>query len=75
MNIHDVRFEIVSRSSGAVADYEQGWKDTVQVPRGEPVTFVAKFSDFADAVNPYMYHCHFSNHEDEGMMGQFVVKP
>jgi hypothetical protein len=21
-----------------------------------------------------MYHCHFSNHEDDGMMGQFVVK-
>jgi hypothetical protein len=20
-----------------------------------------------------MYHCHFSNHEDDGMMGQFVV--
>ena len=20
-----------------------------------------------------MYHCHFANHEDEGLMGQFVV--
>jgi bilirubin oxidase len=35
---------------------------------------IAKFDDFADSVNPYMYHCHFSNHEDGGMMGQFLVK-
>jgi FtsP/CotA-like multicopper oxidase with cupredoxin domain len=25
--------------------------------------------------NAYMFHCHFSNHEDEGMMGQFKVVP
>lgn len=72
-HIHDVQFRIISRSSGTVASYEQGWKDTVAVPLGESVTFVAKFEDFADVVNPYMYHCHFSNHEDEGMMGQFIV--
>ncbi len=76
IHIHDVQFKIVSRSSGTLSTYEQGWKDTVQVPLGESVTVVAKFDDFTDVVNPYMYHCHFSNHEDEGMMGQFiVVKP
>lgn len=72
-HIHDVQFKIVSRSSGKIEDYEQGWKDTVAVPLGESVTFIAKFDDFADVVNPFMYHCHFSNHEDEGMMGQFLV--
>ena len=72
-HIHDVQFKILSRSSGTIASYEQGWKDTVAVPLGESVTFVAKFDDFSDVVNPYMYHCHFSNHEDEGMMGQFIV--
>jgi bilirubin oxidase len=72
-HIHDVKFKIISRSSGTIADYEQGWKDTVAVPRGESVTFVARFDDFADVVHPFMYHCHFSNHEDEGMMGQFLV--
>ena len=35
---------------------------------------IAKFDDFSSSVNPYMYHCHFSNHEDEGMMGQFLVQ-
>lgn len=72
-HIHDVQFKIVSRSSGTVANYESGWKDVLYLPRNESVSFVAKFEDYSDATHPFMYHCHFSNHEDEGMMGQFVV--
>lgn len=72
-HIHDIQFKIISRSSGAVADYESGWKDTVYVPLGESVSVIAKFDDFASTVNPFMYHCHFSSHEDGGMMGQFLV--
>ena len=66
---------IISRSSGAVNAYESGWKDTVYVPLGESVVVIAKFDDFASSTNPYMFHCHFTNHEDEGMMGQFLVIP
>jgi FtsP/CotA-like multicopper oxidase with cupredoxin domain len=73
-HIHDVQFKIVARSSGPVPDEEQGWKDTVRVFRNETVSFIAKFDDFASATDPYMYHCHMANHEDEGTMGQFVVK-
>ncbi|MFT3765377.1 MAG: multicopper oxidase domain-containing protein [Minicystis sp.] len=73
-HIHDVQFKIVSRSSGVIADYEQGWKDTVSVPINESVSFIARFDDFASSTDPYMYHCHMSNHEDEGTMGQFLVK-
>jgi len=75
-HIHDVQFKIVARNGNpaGVGDYESGWKDVMYVPRNENVSFVAKFDDFADSVYPYMYHCHFSNHEDAGMMGQFVVK-
>jgi bilirubin oxidase len=73
-HVHDVQFKIIARSSGVVGEHESGWKDTVYVPLGETVTVIAKFDDFSDAVNPYMYHCHFSNHEDGGMMGQFLVK-
>jgi blue copper oxidase len=73
-HIHDVQFHIVSRSSGTVPDYEQGWKDTVFLPINESVSFVARFSDFASATDPYMYHCHMANHEDGGLMGQFVVE-
>lgn len=76
-HIHDVEFKIVARngSASAVGTHESGWKDTVYLPKSESVTFVAKFSDFADAdvTHPYMYHCHFAGHEDGGMMGQFIV--
>lgn len=74
-HIHDVEFKIVDRngSAAAVGTYESGWKDVVFVPVGESVSFVAKFDDYADEVHPFMYHCHFANHEDDGMMGQFVV--
>jgi bilirubin oxidase len=74
-HIHDVEFKIVARNGSAanVGAHESGWKDVMYVPRNENVSFVAKFNDYADALHPFMYHCHFSNHEDDGMMGQFVV--
>jgi len=72
-HIHDVQFKLISRSSGPIADYESGWKDTYYLHVNETVSFVAKFDDYADAIHPFMYHCHFAPHEDGGMMGQFVV--
>jgi blue copper oxidase len=62
-----------SATNGLAASYESGWKDTVYVPKGETVTVIAKFDDFASPANPYMFHCHMLNHEDGGLMGQFVV--
>ena len=73
-HIHDVQFKIVSRSTGSVGTYESGWKDTFFISKGESVSFVCRFKDYADATHPFMYHCHFSQHEDDGMMGQFIVK-
>jgi len=72
-HIHDVQFKILARSDRAVAEWEQGWKDTAYLPKGASVTFVAKFADFASETDPFMYHCHMGNHEDGGMMGQFLV--
>jgi len=73
-HIHDVEFKIVSRSGSSVGNYEAGWKDVLYLPRNTSATFVAKFDDYSDSIHPFMYHCHFSPHEDGGMMGQFVVK-
>jgi bilirubin oxidase len=72
-------FDTVNNNGGiligskACANYESGWKDTVYVPRGETVWVIAKYDDFASPNNPYMLHCHMLNHEDGGLMGQFVV--
>ncbi len=76
-HLHDVPFKILSRSGGnigtTVRSYEQGWKDVVYIPIGGTVSILAKFEDFSDPTWPYMYHCHALTHEDEGMMGSFVV--
>jgi bilirubin oxidase len=72
-HIHDVEFNILSVGGVAPTASQAGWKDVVFVPAKSTVKFIAKFDDFADALHPFMYHCHIALHEDEGMMGQFVV--
>lgn len=73
-HIHDVEFHILTRNGAAPPAAENGWKDVVLVKSGETVRFIAKFEDYADSLHPFMYHCHIALHEDDGMMGQFVVK-
>ncbi|MGQ0773054.1 MAG: multicopper oxidase domain-containing protein [Pseudonocardiales bacterium] len=51
---------------------EQGWKDVIRVNGGELVRVVAQFGG---ATGRFMYHCHILEHEDEGMMGTFIVMP
>ncbi|PCJ64095.1 MAG: copper oxidase [Bacteroidetes bacterium] len=78
-HIHGAPFQILSRSNGPVPPNEQGWKDVVLIPaarnQANPgrVKIIKPFLDFADSTNPYMYHCHILEHEDRGMMGQYVV--
>lgn len=74
-HIHDVQFYILDRDGNLPALHERGRKDVVLVNPNETVRFIAKFEDFADTLNPYMFHCHILMHEDDGMMGQFVIKP
>jgi len=74
-HIHATYFQIIERngSASSVAANERGYKDTVFVPAGESVKFIVRMTDYTDANNPYMYHCHILEHEDLGMMGQFTV--
>ena len=72
-HIHDVQFHIMSINGVPPPDYMQGWKDVVLVPSGKIVQFITRFNDYSDSLHPYMFHCHIALHEDEGMMGQFVV--
>jgi len=39
----------------------------------DSVKFITKFETFSHPTVPYMYHCHLLHHEDDGMMGSFVV--
>ncbi len=73
-HIHDVEFHILTRNGVAPPAAENGWKDVLLVKSNETIRFIAKFEDYADSLHPFMYHCHIALHEDDGMMGQFVVK-
>jgi suppressor of ftsI len=72
-HIHGVQFHILTRGGKAPEPYEQGWKDTVLIPNGQTVRLIMRFPEFSDPHSPYMYHCHILEHEDMGMMAQFVV--
>jgi len=83
-HVHGEPFQVIYRSDTGVEveipDNEKGWKDVVLVPgsaRGEDrvVRIIKQFLDFADPNSDaaYMYHCHILEHEDLGMMGQFLV--
>jgi FtsP/CotA-like multicopper oxidase with cupredoxin domain len=72
-HVHDVRFQVLDVNGGRPPAYLSGWKDTVQLVPDQKYRLAMRFSDYTNADLPYMYHCHLPTHEDEGMMGQFVV--
>ena len=72
-HVHMVQFQILDRNGQPPTAAELGWKDTVLVPPGELVRIIMPFERYADPYVPYMYHCHIMEHEDNGMMGQFLV--
>lgn len=74
-HIHNVSFDVLDINGRAPSVYERGKKDVVLVMPGDTLRYITKFEDFADATVPYMYHCHLLHHEDDGMMGSFVVMP
>lgn len=74
-HVHDIQFQVVSRSGRAPAAQERGWKDSIHLAPGQTAQIAMKFTTFADPNSPYMFHCHILRHEDGGMMGQFVVVP
>ena len=73
-HVHGDSFQILSRDAVLPPAHELGWKDVVLVRPFETVRIIKRFHDYADTLNPYMFHCHILEHEDVGMMGQFVVE-
>lgn len=76
MHVHGVRFRVVERHRGPdapadVADgfVDEGDKDTVSVFPGERV----QVAFTATEPGLFMYHCHNLEHEDGGMMRNFLV--
>jgi bilirubin oxidase len=72
-HIHGVQFLVLERNGQKPPPGEEGWKDTVSLNPEELVRLIMQFNDYSDPNLPYMYHCHNLEHEDMGMMAQFVV--
>lgn len=73
MHAHAALCQILSRSTAALLPPEDtGWKDTVLVNPGETVRILTRFDTHPGL---FVHHCHNLEHEDSGMMQNFVVLP
>jgi FtsP/CotA-like multicopper oxidase with cupredoxin domain len=81
IHVHGVQFRVIGRSvarrferdrdtvkAGLV---DEGWKDTVLVMPGERVRVLLHFADYTGL---FLYHCHMLEHEDSGLMRNYLVK-
>jgi blue copper oxidase len=80
MHLHGQQYQIVRRIPKMVKDnyasvkdgfIDSGWKDTVLVMPGEEVEIIKPFQDYKGL---FLYHCHNLEHEDLGMMRQFLIE-
>jgi blue copper oxidase len=74
IHIHGLQFALLSRTGGrgALEAPEKGWKDTFLLLPGETVRIVLTFPNHPGL---FLLHCHNLEHEDDGMMLQFLIKP
>lgn len=72
-HVHDTQFRVLSIDGEAPPPRLAGYKDTIALEHDREYRLLVRFEDYADPTTPYMYHCHLLWHEDQGMMGQFLV--
>jgi blue copper oxidase len=73
VHMHAVHFQVLARTGGRgrIFPWEQGWKDTVLVYPGERVDVIAEFDRHRGL---FLMHCHNLEHEDMGMMMNFLIE-
>jgi blue copper oxidase len=69
-HVHGASFRILSLHGAPPPAHLVGWKDVVLVE--DEAELLVAFDRPAAADHPFMYHCHILEHEDAGMMGQYV---
>jgi spore coat protein A len=70
VHLHLNHFQVVSRNGAAPGPYDAGWKDTVDLQPAEAIEVAVRYTDYA---GHYMMHCHNLEHEDMGMMADFLT--
>ncbi|MEV2255303.1 multicopper oxidase domain-containing protein [Streptomyces sp. NPDC050147] len=72
-HVHGATFNVLDVDGEQPPEEARGPKDTVYLPESGKVRLAVRFDTLTDDRVPYMYHCHVLRHEDDGMMGQFLV--
>lgn len=81
IHLHGQQFQVLERSfDAALSDdwfslkdgvIEEGWQDVVMLFPGQRIKILREFSDYEGL---FLYHCHNLEHEDMGMMRNFLVR-
>jgi blue copper oxidase len=71
-HVHGASFRILSINGQSPPAYATGWKDVVLV-EGNAELLVA-FNRPATREHPFMFHCHILEHEDAGLMAQYICE-
>jgi blue copper oxidase len=69
-HVHGASFRVLSLGGAPPPAHLAGWKDVILVE--DEAELLVSFSRHATREHPFMYHCHILEHEDAGMMGQYV---
>ena len=69
-HIHGALFRILSISGAPPPAHLAGWKDIVLVE--DRAELLVTFNQLATRQHPFMYHCHILEHEEAGLMGQYM---
>ncbi len=72
-HVHGATYWVLEVEGEEPPAHLRGPKDTVFAGPDHSVKLAVQFHVHTDPDTPYMYHCHILKHEDNGMMGQFVV--
>jgi blue copper oxidase len=73
MHVHGVQFQVIERMGGRnnIIVTEKGWKDTVLLMPGEKVRVIMSFPAYTGV---FVLHCHNLEHEDDGMMLNYIIQ-
>jgi len=71
IHLHGMQFQVLQRWGVMHEGYvDEGWKDTVLLMPGERVRVLVRFGDYPGL---FLYHCHNLEHEDMGMMRNYLI--
>ena len=69
-HVHGALFRVLSIEEKPPPAHLAGWKDTLLVE--DKAELLVAFDRPASRTHPFMFHCHILEHEEAGLMGQYI---